>query len=241
MRTWLLHHIDPPMAGHARPALEKAGLDLAECHVTGGEELPRLEEVAGLVVFGGRESVLDLDEHPSLVAECDLIARAVQTEVPVLGLCLGSQLLARSQGARVQRMDRRQINWAYPQLLEAAGEDPLFAGAPPVPALHWNEDAFELPAGAVELQERSGPGVEAFRVGSCAWGTQYHPEADAAILDAWYAKYAGMLAEAGTTEEEARREAARHLEAQRIAAEHLFGAFARVVQARARRASPVEA
>lgn len=237
----MLHHIDPPMAGHALTVLSKAGLELAECHVFGGQELPRIEEIDGLVIFGGRESVRDLDEHPPLAAECDLIGRAVQAEVPVLGLCLGSQLLARSQGARVQRMERRQIGWAKPPLLDAAADDPLFAGAPPIPALHWNEDAFELPAGAVELQERAGPGVEAFRVGRCAWGTQYHPEVDADILDTWYAKYSGMLAEAGTTEEAARREAARHLEAQKIAAEHLFGAFARVVEARTRRASPVEA
>lgn len=234
MRTWLLHHLDPPMSGHALPALRRAGLPIAECRVSAGQRLPELEDVAALVVFGGDESACDLDVHPYLAAECELLERVVLAEIPVLGLCLGAQLLARSQGARVKRMDRMRLDWAQPGPLEAAGSDPLFAGAPPIPAPHWHEDAFELPAHAVELQERSGSGVEAFRVGKCAWGVQYHPEVDAAMLDAWYACYPRVVTEAGTTEAAARREDARHLAAQRLAADHLFGAFADVVRSRSR-------
>lgn len=232
MRTWLLYHLDPPAAGHAPSVLRDAGLSLAHCQVSAGESLPRLDDVAGLVVFGGRQSARDVDEDPYLAAECELLGAAVQKAIPVLGLCLGAQLLARSQGALVQRMGRRQIGWAHPRFLAAAAVDPLFAGAPPIPAPHWNEDEFGLPAGGIELQERSGPGVEAFRVGECAWGLQYHPEVDAAMLDGWYSKYGGMLPEAGLTESDARREDARHLSAQATAAKHLFGAFAAVVRSR---------
>lgn len=232
MRTWLLHHLDPPMAGHALPVLRRAGLRIADCRVSAGEELPGLDDVAGLIVFGGPQSARDLDEHPYLRAECELLERGVRARTPILGLCLGAQLLARSQGAPIKRMARRRVDWAQPRRLDAADSDALLAGAPPVPAPHWHEDAFPLPAGAVELQERSGPGVEAFRVGDCAWGVQYHPELDAAMLDAWYAEYPQMLEEAGTTEAAARREDARHLPAQRLAAEHLFGAFVTVVRSR---------
>lgn len=230
MRTWLLHHLDPPMAGHALPVLLQAGLPVAECRVAAGEELPGLDDVAALVVFGGDESARDLEALPYLAAECDLLERAVQAEIPILGLCLGAQLLARSQGAPVQRMARSRLDWACPRPLDAAASDPLFAHAPPVPAPHWHEDAFALPPGAVELQERSGSGVEAFRVGACAWGVQYHPEVDAAMLDRWYATYPTSVTEAGTTEEAARREDALHLPAQKLAAEHLFSAFADVVK-----------
>lgn len=241
MRTWLLHHLVPPKAGHAPAVLRRAGLPLGHCHVSAGDRLPDLDDAAGLIVLGGHESAREVDDHPYLTAECELLAGAVRAQVPILGLCLGAQLLARSQGAPVRRMARRQIGWAQPRPLDAAGTDPLLAGAPGVPAPHWNEDAFELPAGAVELQERSGPGVEAFRVGACAWGVQYHPELDAAMLDAWYATYARMLSEAGTTEAAARREDERHLPAQGVAAEHLFGAFAAVVRSRSQSGAAVGA
>lgn len=229
------------MAGHALPVLTRAGMSVAHCQVSAGDELPGLQDVAGLVVLGGDESARDLEALPYLAAECDLLERAVQAEIPILGLCLGAQLLARSQGAPVQRMARSRLDWACPRPLDAAANDPLFAHAPPVPAPHWHEDAFALPAGAVELQERSGSGVEAFRVGACAWGVQYHPELDAAMLDTWYASYPDSVTAAGTTEEAARREDAHHHVAQKRAAEHLFGTFADVVRSRSRQRTAVSA
>ena len=232
MALWLLHHLDPPQTGHAERVLRAAGADVAHCHVGAGDPLPDLAEVDGLIAFGGHESVRHLDAHPHLQAEGRLLAEAVEREIPVLGVCLGAQLLARSLGAEVDRLERRRIAYASPAPTAAAASDALFAGAPPVPAPHWNEDGFDLPEGAVELQARTDAGVEAFRAGSCAWGVQYHPELDLPMLDAWYAAWGDLLAEAGTTEAAARREDAHHAEAQRAAAEHLFGAFAGVVAQR---------
>jgi GMP synthase (glutamine-hydrolysing) len=232
MALWLLHHLDPPQTGHAGRVLRTAGLETVDCVVSAGDPLPGLDEVDGLVVFGGNESATDLERHPHLVGEVDLLAAAVAQEVPVLGICLGGQLLARALGAPVRRMARREVTYGVPATLGAGRADPLFADAPPIPAPHWNEDAFELPEGAVELQERTGEGVEAFRAGPCAWGLQYHPELDDEMLDTWYARYADLLGEAGITERAARLADARHRAAQREAAEHLFGAFARVVAGR---------
>ena len=232
MALWLLHHLDPPQIGHAGPVLRDSGLETVDCVVPAGDPLPGLDEVDGLIVFGGNESARDLDRHPYLAAEVELLAAAVAREVPVLGICLGAQLLARSLGAAVERLPMREVTYGVPGTLDAGRADPLFADAPPIPAPHWNEDAFELPAGAVELQERTAQGVEAFRMGSCAWGLQYHPELDGEMLDTWYERYGNLLGEAGITESSARREDARHAAGQRTAAEHLFGAFTRVVLAR---------
>ena len=99
------------------------------------------------------------------------------------------------------------------------------------PGLHWNEDSFDLPPGAVELLTRHGDGVTAFRAGDRAWGVQFHPEADAAALEGWYRRYGAWLAEAGVTEAEARAADAEHLPGQAQRAEWLFGAFGRVVAA----------
>ena len=100
-------------------------------------------------------------------------------------------------------------------------------------ALHWNEDGFEPPPGAVELLRRPAGGtVEAFRYGPCAWGVQFHPEVDPASLDGGTTTH-WELDEAGVTEEEARAADARYLPGQPALSGALFGGFARVVAGRA--------
>ena len=225
-----LHHLDPPVRGHAARVLEGAGMRLDERHVMAGDPLPDLDAVDGIVVFGGHESVRDVGRHPALAAEARLLREAVEREVPVLGICLGGQLLAHALGADVGRAPRRTVAWSEVEPLPAAADDPLFGGLPERPVvLHWNEDFFELPAGGVELTSRVGPGVEAFRAGSRAWGLQFHPEVEGADIETWYAWGERSLAEAGIDEAHARAADARHLPGQAVIADALFGAFVRVV------------
>ena len=118
--------------------------------------------------------------------------------------------------------------------LPAADGDPLFGELPEtVSFVRWNEDAFELPAGGVELLQRTGAGADAFRVGgSAAWGVQFHPELDGDMLDGWYAGYPDTLLQAGVSEADARAADAAHAAGQEALAAALFGGFARVVLAR---------
>jgi GMP synthase (glutamine-hydrolysing) len=153
----------------------------------------------------------------------------------VLGICLGAQLVAHALGGEVRKAARRQIAWLALEPTEAGAADPLFGALPtPVPALHWNEDVFSLPPGAVELLERPGEGVEAFRAGDSAWGVQFHPDVDAAALDDWYATYGDWLAEAGMTEAQARAADAANLERQAAASRALFTAFTQLAVPSAR-------
>jgi GMP synthase (glutamine-hydrolysing) len=153
--------------------------------------------------------------------------------VPVLGVCLGAQLLAHALGGHVSRLPRRMLTWTPIEPLPAAAGDPVIGALPSGSvALHWNEDAFEPPAGAVELLRRVAAGVEAFRYGELAWGVQFHPEVDPDALEGWYVDAVSELDEAGVTEEAARALDARHLPAQRALSDALFGGFARVVAAR---------
>jgi GMP synthase (glutamine-hydrolysing) len=203
-RVAVIHHLAQPFLGHAGPALRD--VELAEHSGT----LPALGEIDGIVSFGGIESVLDGE----LEAEAALLRDAVASDVPVLGVCLGAQLLAHALGGKVMRRPRRLVAWV-PLEGEWQGH-----------GLHWNEDGFEPPPGAVELLKRPDGFCEAFRIG-CATGIQFHPEVDAAALDGWYAEWGDVLEPAGVTEADARAADARHLPGQAALAEAIFGEFAR--------------
>ena len=103
------------------------------------------------------------------------------------------------------------MTWAPITVLDR--DDPVLGAIPPgAHALHWNEDGFEPPPGAVEVLERPRGGrAEGFRIGRLAWGVQFHPEVDDTALDGWYAEWGEVLAPAGVTEAGSRAADARHL------------------------------
>ena len=126
-----------------------------------------------------------MDRAPHLYDELKLIDLALRSQVPVLGLCLGSQLLAHALGARVSRAPQLELGWFPVRLAEAARTDPLWARLPTAfTAFHWHEDEFELPAGAARLAESDRCRNQAYRFGTNAYGIQFHPEVDEAVLAA---------------------------------------------------------
>lgn len=153
-------------------------------------DLPRPRDLAGLVVMGGWQDADDDAGHPGLRAERDLLARAVDADIPVLGVCLGMQLLALALGAPLHRRHGTEIGFGP---VEVVGADPVLAplGAAPQ-VLHWHSDAVDLPAGATLLARTHTTPVQAFRAGS-ALGLQFHLEVDAGLLSTWLAE-PGMTA-----------------------------------------------
>jgi GMP synthase (glutamine-hydrolysing) len=162
-----------------------AGLEVRQACPLEGETLPAHAEVAGAVVMGGPMNVDETDRHPGLAAIREWLAEAVRRELPVLGICLGSQLLARALGAAVVPGERKEIGFA-PVSVDAP-DDPVLGGlAPRAEVLHWHGDAFELPEGATHLASSELIAHQAFRLGN-AWGVLFHPEADLALAERWMA------------------------------------------------------
>ncbi len=148
-----------------------------------GQALPAHEEVAGAVVMGGPMNVDEVERFPALAAEREWLAEAVRRDLPVLGVCLGAQLLARALGAEVRAGEGSEIGFAPVEVSDP--EDPLLGGlAPGTEVLHWHGDVFDLPDGATPLASSARTEHQAFRVGN-AWGVLFHPEADFALVEAW--------------------------------------------------------
>lgn len=143
-----------------------------------------LEDYAALIVLGGDQNVCEQDRYPYLTDELALLRDWLPGGRPVLGVCLGAQLLAQAAGGEVVRATSRELGWLDVDVLPAAATDPLLAFAPArVTALQWHTYAVEPPPGATLLAS-SPVCPQAFRLGD-AWGVQFHPEVDAAILAGW--------------------------------------------------------
>jgi len=197
MHVVVLQHAAVEGPGRIAAALAARDLEARIVRIDQGAAVPEtLGAARGLVVMGGPMGVYETDTYPHLTAELALIRRTVAADVPVLGVCLGSQLLAAALGAAVRRSGYQEIGFLPVSLGEGAARDPLFAGLPGVfTALHWHGDVFELPAGATHLASSALTAHQAFRRGR-AWGLLFHLEADAAQVRAMAEIFAGDLVRA---------------------------------------------
>jgi GMP synthase-like glutamine amidotransferase len=193
---------------------------------------PELAEISGLVVFGGEMNVDEIERYPYLLTQRELMRRAADAGLPVLGICLGAQMLARALDARVYRAAVRELGFKPIRITEAGQADPLLA------AFHtgdrvfqWHEDTFDLPHGADLLAAGDDVRVQAFRMGRNAWGIQFHFEVDAEGVDAWLRVAEPSLERVWKrSAEEVREELRLYLEAQQQRSRPLFKAFARLVE-----------
>lgn len=156
-----------------------------------GESLPEVDDVDALVVMGGPMGVHDARAYPWLAAEKRLVERAVGTDRPILGVCLGAQLVADVLGARVYRNRFREIGWFDVEATAAGRDHARFPLPREFTPFHWHGDAFDLPEGAAHLARSAACEQQAFAWGDRILGLQFHLEMTPTDVEA-------LLAHAGT-------------------------------------------
>jgi GMP synthase (glutamine-hydrolysing) len=195
----VLQHHPAENLGAIADALEEAALAWQYVRVFEGHRIPaEMKGAGGLVVMGGPETVYQLDRYPYLREEMRLIEDAIKQNRPVLGVCLGSQLLASTLGATVRRGESREIGWYPVRLTDTARDDRLLRGLPgEFVAAHWHSDVFDLPAGAVVLASSEKTPIQAFRYGEKAYGFLFHAEMTQEILEALVGEFRDGLTRVG--------------------------------------------
>jgi len=147
---------------------------------------PSLDGYAGLVVLGGPMNVDQVDQYPHLARETELIQAAMQRSIPVLGICLGAQLIAKSLRAKVYPGTEKEIGWYDLAVTDAARADPLFAHLHPTERVfQWHGDTFDIPAGAVRLASSALFPNQAFRYRDNVYALQFHLEVDEPLIERW--------------------------------------------------------
>ena len=228
----ILRHMPQETAGTLENALTRAGLDVR--YIDLFQEFPRgcrSIRRRGLVVLGGPMNVDEVDRYPFLKLDVQWIQQALDSRLPLLGICLGSQLLAKALGAKVYPNAVKEIGWYPLEWLPAAAADPLFAQSGTATVFQWHGDTFDLPQAAVLLVRGSSCQNQAFRWGSTAYGLQFHIEMTAAMIDGWLSKgdENGELAELDYINPQAIRELTpRFLSCMQQLAADVFDRFARM-------------
>ncbi len=230
-KVLIVQHVDCEKPGLIRRELEARKIAAESIRVFEGQTVPReIGDAAGLVVMGGPMGVYESGRFPFLADEMRLIENALRGGKPVLGVCLGSQLLAAVLGSKVAAGRQKEIGWFAVTLSEAAASDRLWQGMPRTfTALHWHGDVFDLPRGAEHLASSELTACQAFRFGENAYGFLFHIEATRETLGGMTNAFPEELAAAGTSGDRILEQSKQHLPALAGIAQKVFGRWAEML------------
>ncbi len=175
MQAHYLQHVPFEGLGSIESWLESAGYSITCTRLYETTELPDLDNVDLLIIMGGPMSVNDEDEYPWLVQEKEFVRNAINQGKPVLGICLGAQLIANAMGATVYKNAETEIGW-FPVNGVATATDSIFSFPVSSIVFHWHGETFDLPPSAALLASSAGCVNQAFQLGDSVIGLQFHLE-----------------------------------------------------------------
>ena len=183
----VFQHVAHEILGTLDPLLRDSGFRIKYVNFERHPDFePGLEGYDGLIVLGGPMNVDEVDKHPNLEREVNSISQAIESGMPVLGICLGSQLIAKALGARVYKNMEKEIGWYDLSPTDEGRRDPLlshFSGTEKI--FQWHGDTFDVPEGAVLLASSPLCMNQAFRYGDNVYGLQFHLEVDEPMVERW--------------------------------------------------------
>ncbi len=226
--VWVVQHSPSETLGTIEDVLRdhRIGFDYIQTYA--GASVPRqMGERAGLIVMGGPMGVYEEAKYPFLRDEMRLLKSALALDRPVLGVCLGSQLLAAVLGAEVKKGEKKELGWHPVTLSTFAAQDSLFASVTPqFWPFHWHGDVFSLPHGAVALASSRQTPCQAFRYGKNAYGILFHLEVTEGQISQMLLDFGDELREAGGEASDIVKQTPQHLSVLRKIAGDVFGGWA---------------
>jgi GMP synthase (glutamine-hydrolysing) len=191
-------HGESVRSGVFGDVVRERGHTLEEWSLAWDAPLPRpLDAYSAVLVFGGAMHADQDDHHPWLREEDFFLQRLLDLHMPVLGICLGAQLLAKAAHAPVYPVEEPEVGWFAVELTDAGADDPVLGRLPRTfDAFQWHYYAHDVPAGAVELA-RNRVCTQAFRLGDSAWGVQFHPEVTLHQVQSWIHEEKGLPVDPG--------------------------------------------
>lgn len=191
MSILAIQHVACEPMGLLEEVLNEHRVPYRYVHPYRGEPVPNAHYgIDCLVLMGGPMNVYEHTAYPFLLEEDVLIRNCLEEGVPILGICLGSQLLAKAAGAAVKQGPVREIGWRPVRPTSEAQADPVFAGMEEeFPVFHWHSDTFDLPEGSVLLAESDAYPHQAYRLGHNAYGLQFHVEVTEPMIRQWCIEY----------------------------------------------------
>jgi len=181
MPIWIIRHVDHERLGHIPGILDELNLPYRSISLSLNDPLPALDEVSGIISMGGPMSAYEKSQHSWIEKEEEFLRKVHKRGIPLLGVCLGGQILAQAFGAKVYKTPKCELGW-LPLMKTGNQDDPLLKdlNLPDFFQLHY--DVFDLPDGAINLLSSELTKNQMFHLGKKTYGIQFHPEADETML-----------------------------------------------------------